>query len=104
MGVVDAHRTSQHDQAVIAVQARLGIGVAREIHITNAKTGALQQRIQCAEKLMRDVLEDKKLFHRGSIGSIIRVGWDYNVSAKIFKMRRGELIRTAKKRDRHEEP
>ncbi len=42
IGVVDAHRSAQHDQPVITVQARLGVRVAREINVANAKTGALQ--------------------------------------------------------------
>jgi hypothetical protein len=63
IGVVDPHRTAQNHQAVVTVETRLSIGMAREIHVANSKSGAFQQRIQRAENFMGHVLQDKKLFH-----------------------------------------
>ena len=39
------------------------IGVTREIDIANPETGAFEQRIECAEDLMGDMLENEEPFH-----------------------------------------
>jgi hypothetical protein len=41
----------------------LRIGVTREIDIANPETGALEQRIERAEDLVCDMLEDEEPFH-----------------------------------------
>jgi hypothetical protein len=38
--------------------------MAREIDIANSETGAFEQRIECAEDLVGDMLEDEEPFHR----------------------------------------
>jgi hypothetical protein len=48
--------------------------MAREIYVADAEAGALQQRVQSAERLMRDMLQHQKLFHLGSISGVILVG------------------------------
>jgi hypothetical protein len=42
---------------------RLRIGMAAEVDVANAKTGALEQRIEGAKNFMRHVLADEQLFH-----------------------------------------
>jgi hypothetical protein len=37
--------------------------LAREIDVANTKTGALEQRIERAEDLVRDMLEDEEPLH-----------------------------------------
>ena len=39
------------------------VGVTREIDIANPETGAFEQRIECAEDLMGDMLENEEPFH-----------------------------------------
>lgn len=39
------------------------VGVTREIDIANPETGAFEQRIECAEDLMGDMLENEESFH-----------------------------------------
>jgi len=54
---------AENYKAVIAVKARLGVRMATEIHVANSKSGAFEQWIKSAKNLVRDVLENKKLFH-----------------------------------------
>ena len=37
--------------------------MAREIHVADAKSGALQKRIESSQDLVRHMLEDEELFH-----------------------------------------
>jgi hypothetical protein len=54
--------------------------MAREVDVTNAKAGALQQRIQSPQQLMGDMLQDEQLFH------VPIIVLDYNLARMVFEI------------------
>ncbi len=63
VGLIDAHRSAEDREPVVAVQARLRVCAAAEVHVAIPEPVAPQQRIQCPEDLPGHVLKDEKLRH-----------------------------------------
>ncbi len=71
--LVHVHRAAEHDQAVVAADIGLQLGLAGEIDVANAKAVTAQQRVEQPQRFAGGVLEDEQLAHRAdSISSRIR--------------------------------
>lgn len=67
--LVDIHRSTEHDEAVIPPNVRLGLRFAAEIHVADADSRRTQQRIEVAERFGGDVLEDEQFRHVRALSS-----------------------------------
>jgi len=63
VGLVDVHRAAQHYESVVATDVRLRGRFAAEVDVTDAEAGRPEQRIEVAERLGGDVLENEQLGH-----------------------------------------
>ena len=61
VGLVDVHRSAEHDEAVISANVGLCFRVAIEVHIFDSASRIPQQWIQMAEGLRRNVLKYQDL-------------------------------------------
>ena len=61
--LVDVHRAAEKHEPAVAVEGRLGVRVAAEVHVADTEAGALEERVERAEDLVGDVLADEKLAH-----------------------------------------
>ena len=61
--VLDVHRSAEHDQPAIAVDVGLRFGIALEVGEADAVAATADQRIERAERLGGDVLEDEQARH-----------------------------------------
>src|SRR5690606_13426159 len=61
--LVDVHRPAEDDEAVVAGEPRPRVRVAAEVHVADAEPEAPEQRVQRAEDLVGDVLEDEQPAH-----------------------------------------
>ena len=64
LGLVDVHRTTEHDQAVVARYVRPRMRVAAEVDVADADARPAQQGIEVAQGLGSHVLQDEDLAHR----------------------------------------
>jgi len=56
--ILDVHWAAEHDQAVVAIHVWQGVGLALEIVETYAMTATADSRMQRAQRLGGNVLED----------------------------------------------
>ena len=61
---VGAHGPAEHDETVVATDRDVGIVAPMEVDVADPETRVLEHRVENAERLERDVLEDEKLTHR----------------------------------------
>ena len=61
--ILDVHRSAEHDEPAIAVDVRLRVRVALEIVEANPVAARADQRVERAERLDGDVLENQDAGH-----------------------------------------
>jgi hypothetical protein len=67
--ILDVHRPAEHDEPAIAVDVGLRVGIALEIVEAHAVAASANQRIERAERLDGDVLEDQEA-HASMLASL----------------------------------
>jgi hypothetical protein len=66
--IFDIHRAAEYDQAAITIDVRFRIRLPVEVDETNAVPASTDQRIERAQRLGGDMLEDKDAGHAGGSG------------------------------------
>ena len=56
LGLVDVHRSAEHDDAVVTPRVRFGLRLAAEVDVADTEAAVAQQRIEVSEGLGGDVL------------------------------------------------
>src|SRR5262245_12264410 len=65
--ILDVHGPAENDEAAVAIDVRLGVGVALEVVETNPMPACTNQRIERSERLDGDVLKDEQPRHRSTL-------------------------------------
>ncbi len=67
--LVTVHGAPQHDQPVVAGRVRPGVGLPPKVHVPDAAARGAQQRVEGAEDLVGDMLQDEQATHGGTQGA-----------------------------------